>query len=512
VTRSLVRWGVAGWLGYLLWIPAKAITAAADPARAVEAEQLRALFAPVGPLAFLGPLGFQQWLYPLPVWNTFGMQLALHNVPLAFVLAGYLGGIAVLVRAMSASPQGAPAAAQPARRAILGFAALYLLAALLIYPPTRDAWYYLANAHAWTVYGVNPYLVPAPEVPDPSRIAALNADDYINHLPYTYGPAWLLATGALVRGLGDRPLLVLLVLKLGLAACAALGLWAVDRGLAVLAPDQRELGLLLYAWSPMLLFTGIAGAHNDVALAGLAMLGMWWTVQGAAPRGLPVLTLGFLVKYASWPQALAALAGCPLTRAALPRLAAGVVLSALLVAACFTPFWSGPATFGGLQQQLSMWGITPLDVFAHALVPAFRGGWTEAQLPAAVAGWLAFLAVGAAAAWRLRTHPPLMRAALLALQLTLLFFYLANRRFLVWYGVWIVPPLALCAFAPRWWRAGVAFTLGVLLAANVFLLTDLTGIDLRLLALPLIYLPPVWMLFSAPAKKAPDPTTSLPAV
>jgi len=31
-----------------------------------------------------------------------------------------------------------------------------------------------------------------------ARIAALNADDYINHLPYTYGPAWLLATGLLL--------------------------------------------------------------------------------------------------------------------------------------------------------------------------------------------------------------------------------------------------------------------------------------------------------------------------
>jgi hypothetical protein len=123
------------------------------------------------------------------------------------------------------------------------------------------------------------------------------------------------------------------------------------------------------------------------------------------------------------------------------------------------------------------------------------------------AGWLAFLVLGMAAA-RLRARPPL-RAALLALQLTLLFFYLANRRFLVWYSVWIVPPLALCAFAPRWWRASVAFTLGS--PCHQCLPAD--GFDRRRLA-------PVGLAGDLPAgvgrysaaRQAPDPTTSSPAV
>jgi uncharacterized membrane protein len=113
------------------------------------------------------------------------MQLALHNVPLALVLAGYLGGIACW-RAVSAASLDPRQNAGGARRAVWA-AALYAVTALLIHPPTRDV-VLPANARTWAIYGVNVYC-PAPDVRDSSRIAALSSDDYINHLPYTYGPA-----------------------------------------------------------------------------------------------------------------------------------------------------------------------------------------------------------------------------------------------------------------------------------------------------------------------------------
>jgi hypothetical protein len=62
------------------------------------------------------------------------------------------------------------------------------------------------------------------------------------------------------------------------------------------APEARPLGLLLYAWNPLLLFIGVGGAHNDVALAGLGVAGLVWLSRADALRGLGGLVLAGLVK------------------------------------------------------------------------------------------------------------------------------------------------------------------------------------------------------------------------
>jgi hypothetical protein len=157
-------------------------------------------------------------------------------------------------------------------------------------------------------------------------------------------------------------------------------------------------------------------------------------------------------------------------------------------------------------------GGTPLSMLILALdyfPDADRSVWH------ALIGWFglaALVVLAAGAVIRLRDRPPAERAALLALQLTLLFFYVANRRFLSWYAIWLVPPLALCAFSRRWRLVGVLFTLTVLLSANIYVAVLAGGPDLRLWAVYAIYLVPLLGLaapHSAPVAAA-EPAAATP--
>jgi hypothetical protein len=478
--------GLLGLLGYLLFIPAQALNIAVLPGREAEATLLRAALEPLGVggwLALGGPLSGIAW------------QLVLHNVPLALTLAGYAGGIVVVRRAGDSSAL---------RRSILAWTGLYLLAGLAIYPQTADVWYYLANARAWAIYGANPYVIPVTAVTDPSSIAALNTaanGGYAWFSTYSYGPLWLIISSALALVAGDNPWAGLLLMKLVLIPCVGCGLWGIDRGLRALSPEHRSLAWLLYAWNPLLLFVGVAGAHNDVAMAALATLGLALAIEGNAVASLPVLAASLLVKYAAWPYALASLLSLSVWRRERLRVSIlGAALAGCFAIALFAPFWTRPqAFFTGAQSVLATQpGITPLDWVTRQLetLPRFAAygvpqSYYAAQAVAAPLGWGLYVVLVAGALWVWRRRPPGELAARLALVLVLAYFYTAASLFRMWYGVWLVPLLALCAPHKRWWLAAVLFTVAALIAANAFLVLLLGGPNWRVWLTPLIYLPPL---------------------
>jgi hypothetical protein len=252
-------------------------------------------------------------------------------------------------------------------------------------------------------------------------------------------------------------------------------------------------------------------------MAGLATLGLALAIEGGAVVSLPVLAAALLVKYAAWPYALASLLGLPVWRRERRRAAAaGAVLAGAVVVASFAPFWAGPQPLiAGVQGVLANQpGMTPLDWVTRQLetLPEFAAygeqSYAAAQSVAAPLGWGLYAALAALALWVWRRRPPGEQAARLALVLVLAFFYTATSLFRMWYGVWLVPLMALCAPYRRWWLATAVFTLAALIAANVFLVVLLDGPNLRDWFTPLAYLPPlVALAFGSRATRRAEPAS-----
>ena len=138
---------------------------------------------------------------------------------------------------------------------------------------------YLYNLYGRTIaeYGANPLV---------HRPAAFSWDPHLpwvywKDLPSSYGPIWLMLSGALSALASDSITAVVLwyraaALAIHLATAAAL--WQVMRQTA---PRDAVAATLFYAWNPLVILEVVANAHNDVLVALLAVLLITATVQRA---------------------------------------------------------------------------------------------------------------------------------------------------------------------------------------------------------------------------------------
>jgi hypothetical protein len=138
---------------------------------------------------------------------------------------------------------------------------------------------YLYNLYGRTIadYGSNPLV---------HRPAAFTWDPHLSwvywkELPSSYGPIWLMLSGALSALASDSITAVVLwyrcaALAIHLATAAAI--WQVMRRTA---PREAMAGTLFYAWNPLVILEVVANAHNDVLVALFAVLLVTATVQRA---------------------------------------------------------------------------------------------------------------------------------------------------------------------------------------------------------------------------------------
>jgi len=306
--------------------------------------------------------------------------------------------------------------------AVVWLTAGLALVALAMYPRYgSDVFDYLGFERTWVVYGDNPLLgVPAAHPQDWSTSFVWFRDQ-----PPAYGPLWAALTWPLVWLAGDSALRAVLGYKLlalvGYVGCCGLVWLSVE-------PARRPRALVLFGWSPLVLFEVLGKAHNDVLVA-LATLGAVWLLVGhraptlpvgdRAPRlpvghqapwspvgrrggpawaSLPLVMLGGLVK-------LSALAVLPVLVVALGRrwprwqVVLGALAAASLVVAAYAPFWAGPAT---LQP---IWHQTGRLVWSPATLLVLLLGAEQATLVRLLAGLVWLLALLGLLAWTRRAPP-----------------------------------------------------------------------------------------------------------
>lgn len=300
--------------------------------------------------------------------------------PAALLAVGFLLALCVPFRPYRLAVRGV---SQVSTRVVLGLSALLAAAALLIYPAFgSDLFVYLDYERLWVVYGLNPLLAAPALRPADWAYAFV----WIPQQPSPYGPLWPMVSWPIAWLAGDDAWGYIAGYKLlGLASYVA-SCWLVWLSAE---PARRARALVVFAWSPLVLFELLGKAHNDGLLAVSALAAVWLAVRMNRPGlGMLAATAGALVKI-SGAAIVLALAVWLVRRRRWRELVLGVSASAVLAVALYAPFWVGPSSLLAIFVQTSrvVWspGSLVLLLMSGLRVPA-ADGVTRLTMAAAFLG------------------------------------------------------------------------------------------------------------------------------
>jgi hypothetical protein len=392
-----------------------------------------------GALAALGIASVVAYASGLSVAHRQGMEpLAAH-----VVVFGVLFGLYIVAIRVARGPSGR---ARGALGLVLGFALLFrlLMLSMPIYL-SSDVYRYLWDGRV-QLAGVNPYR-HAPAAPALADLRDRETYPQINRpwAPTVYPPAgqWLFALAA---AMAPNSLTGWRALLLGLDALAIVLLIRLLRRLG--APDTA---VLVYAWSPLVVFEGVQAAHVDLAVIPLVLLALAWRQDGSSVRAGITLGLATLVKL--YPAVLV-LAWWRRRDIRFPLAAAATI------ALGYAPYVAslGLDALGFLPEYFA--SHEDHNIGLRALV-TFPFGLTG-ETPRAVAMAALFAVMLAALVTIARTRAPepegTWQAAALAAGAYLL---LVPTSMHPWYVLWMVPFLAAAA-SPAWLYFSGAVTLSYL--------------------------------------------------
>lgn len=255
-------------------------------------------------------------------------------------------------------------------RGLIWSAALLAGVILLLTPAmlSHDILVYAGYSRLLAVYHANPYFVPiAAFAHDP--FSSLN---YWGRSVAAYGPLWLLICALPGKLLPPDPGAYVVAFRLCALAIYLLNIWLVGSTLRTMGRSPRTvtLGMLLYAWNPLLLLESSLGGHNDGLMISFVLLAALLTARAERqglllrPRGYlsatAALTLATLVKFTALPilavyllflgtRALRSYGQHPPIfrlvqrrwRAALSVVLFSSMTALLLALLCYGPFWVG---------------------------------------------------------------------------------------------------------------------------------------------------------------------------
>jgi len=391
-------------------------------------------------LAFMLPLAAARRLVDLRVHTL--------DFVVAFSAAGvlYLAAVAVVLR-----PPAAPDA-----HPRLTLAAIFLLALAfrLILLPTRptlsdDMYRYVWDGRV-QAHGLSPYRYP-PRAPE---LAALRTGDrtvwrYINRLDSVtvYPPGAQLAFAAVWRVVGDSVTGFKAVFVLA-EMVGALFLVGLLRAL-----NQRPDRVLLYLWSPLLVFEVAQAGHIDALLLPLLIVALWARVKdrpGLLGLALGAATLVKLFPILLLPALLPIGPGTTWTTRLRP---AALMLAAfgVTVGAGYLPYLLQPgAPIGFLPQYFGENFNLGLARLLFDLAP--RLGWPAAPL-ANVVTFGGLLVLGLIFALRPAADA---RAALWRCVWLIGWFTLWTQNLFAWYMLWLLPLLVVFLEPGRWFGLRLA--------------------------------------------------------
>jgi hypothetical protein len=316
-------------------------------------------------------------------------------------------------------------------RLLLGLTILIAGIGVLVYPHYgSDVFDYAAYERLWVIYGENPLF----------GIVANHAADWI--MPFVnvpdrtpaYGPLWALLSWPIVRLAPDSSLGVVAGYKVLAVSAYALCCWLVWSSVP---PARRQRALVLFAWSPLVLFEVLGTLHNDilVALSLLAMVRLL-NCKRTVPAWLSAVA-GGLVKATAF-AATPVLVVRTLRRDGWRGLVPLAIVGGLAAALAYLPFWQGPQSLSPIWNQTAGLGWSPTTVLTVAISGITAESAALLARAALALGWLTLVCL---LLLRRRTERPAEVAATTG---WLLIGTLALLTAAV-YGHYFVPIVALAA-------------------------------------------------------------------
>lgn len=317
------------------------------------------------------PLG--DWLVRIGAWlpanwglGSTRLQAQTNTSMLQFLGLMALAFVAYGLCALYISRLPEDSARQRQTRIILWIVAVLAGLAFVFIPAmlSHDILVYASYSRLLANYSANPYFVPLNAFPrDP--YVPLN---YWAGAVSAYGPLWLGVCWLVGLLVGPQVAAYALAFRLFALAVHLLNIWLVGRVLRALGASQRTitLGVLLYAWNPLVLLESAFGGHNDVLMLTFILLGIY-LIARAQQRGILTSPRGYLPPVAAF------------TLAALVKFTALPVIALFLVFLAWNALRGNAATNtearaqGTLQWEKALRAVVIASAAAGALALAFYG-------------------------------------------------------------------------------------------------------------------------------------------
>ena len=418
-------------------------------------------------LGMLLPAGYLAWRYPLwPHADQLTDLGRLSNYAVAPFIAWAASVAIFFLLYLLAIRECQRVAPDKAWRPIFVCGALLAGTMAMVYPFNAiDIFIYAVRSRLFTEYGENPIAVePISHRDDPwLPFASLQWADDVS----PYGPLWNWIAAPATLLSGEKIEVAVVVYKLLAAVCALIGALIAGRAVGAVRPDLAPTASLIYLWSPLVLYEGVANGHNDVVLAEPLLLAIFFWQQQRDAWVIPALVASVWIKYVT--ILLLPLAAVAIWRrsspAARPGLIAKTTIASVVVTlASFAPFFDPSAVWESIDRQSSIVMTSPTALAVELMQPAYTYdqivGWARWVGIGVVGVALAF---GAVATWREFERFP--RAGF-----EVLFVYLlvAALTFRSWYVIWIVALAAVLPLGWPFWRA-TSWSFGAVAAYGLFI-------------------------------------------
>lgn len=357
----------------------------------------------------------------------------------------------------------------PARLIACVMFAAPAIANVALYPVgALDVFNYMIELKLAYHYDQNPYLVTF----EAYRLDSFARSAFLVDIPLFYGPAWLLASWVPATLVGfDQVLDTLLALKIFNVVLIAATAWLI----ALHQRDDRSrwVAAFVFAANPLVLFEGVANAHNDVLMTTFLVAAMVALNRRSTLAG-PLLVLSALVKLYTVVLVPIFIVVALRDRWGWKRMVGTTVLTVVTAAIVCIPYWgTGELVHGlrrGLEQSQEMDHVSLLSLAQQDEQEKVAEGRINANMirsrPSAeivpesmrdglrngFAAGFTLLALGIVATVR-RGRPAELAAAE-----TLLLMLLMLTNFYGWY---LIPVIALLAM--RLERLGLVYIAGATL-------------------------------------------------
>ncbi len=314
-----------------------------------------------------------------------------------------------------------------------------------------DIYDYIIRGRMTAFYGLNPMR----DTP-----TQLNQDDTYSFVGYkdatsAYGPAWEVLAAITARFAGNDPSSQdnrnRAVLAFKLLACLGYALTLVGLRWVLLkvAPERVLVGMLIFAWNPLMIYFAGGTGHNDVWLAAALVFSIGCMVRRSYVAAIVLAVLGILIKFI--PVLLLPILVIVIWRN-LPwreRLRTywiGGVLSAALIGVMYAPFWVGIGTLA-IDRRAHMF-TSSLGVLVRQSLEPLLGNDARAMVSIFALGSFGLFTVWQL--WRLARTPQSDTQEVIRTLLRIILFYLliAATWFQHWYLAWVIPLAVLLEPAP----------------------------------------------------------------